>query len=159
MSNFISLIQEQVEKHQRLNTISEQTILFQVNWKSLPKELIPIVKNLEALTKAKTKLKNGNFLYVRTEERKAPFYFKVDEPAHQALVIPLGNAKKIIIGYFSRRERSYYLSLPGGAKHYSDTLEEAEYMISRYLGPEIGSLGLLDKSVYKKKIQDMIGIE
>jgi|ERR1035437_4689046 hypothetical protein len=100
MSNFLSKLQEQVERYQHLNSIPENNLLgqeasFKVDMDSLPKELLPIAKNLEVLTKAGTTLKNGACFQIRSEKQKGSFYFPtIKLIAFQALVISLGDKHK-----------------------------------------------------------------
>ena len=75
--------------------------------------------------------------------------------------MPLGylnSYHKCIIGY-SPFEESYGVFPSAGLNYFRSTLEDAETVIANILGEEIESLGLLDKRIYSRKVQDAMGIE
>src|ERR1035437_7870475 len=137
---------------------------------SLPKELLPVLKKLNLLTKAGVTFTNGQpFIYsILTGE-----FYGIEYQNYSAIIeIPSKYPCYIYAKTYGNKNVGFKLRTSGGpiniSKRYVgqdyligtyDNIEELYTNLADYLGKTIGNLGLLDKSIYSKNAQDIIGID
>jgi|ERR1035437_1496467 hypothetical protein len=145
MSEFFKILDlamtaQKVEDH--ASTLAQP---FDVDYEKISPKLLPIAKLLEQLVIADARLKNGSFFQV------------VLVGDGNVLHIPLNLFDFIEIHASKSSDGAFAFLAPGRTT--TKIITDPERELAKELGKHLGSLGLLDKSVYSKNVQDTIGIE
>jgi hypothetical protein len=127
---------------------------FNVNYDTLAPKLIPLAKILEQLVRANAPLKDGGFLQVT--EGSTPNKNKIGNEYCDIILIPL--AQQLHIAIVLDQTNTFKIHTSQTTVR-ADTLEYAQVVLAQVLAEELESMGLLDKSIYSERSQDIIEID
>jgi hypothetical protein len=160
MDEFYEQLEKRIESQRSKNSRQVPAIGFNIDYKRLPTELKPIALLLEPLAKASAQFKSGGLFQVHNENRIVELDPTSRSPNLNVIVIPFDKFNSHVIGYFRRGvpEKGYFL-MTSGHQRYHLSLSELKNGLVEELGSQLVNLGLLNKDLYSKKVQDTIGID
>jgi hypothetical protein len=154
MDEFISTLEETLDYKRKRKF--DDTFTFEEKLEKLSFKLQRIARQLQKLVDAKATLENGNLFKYSVQKAVfgsnfGKYYIELNLPDCDAY-----------IEYMRRGDGPYILSI--NHRMNGRTLEESadddEILVDLaiFLGNKLGSLGMLDKEIYPKKVQDHLGI-
>jgi hypothetical protein len=157
MNEFINVLEETLDYKRRRKFDDKFT--FKEKLKKLPPELNIIVNQLQQLVDAKATLENGSLFQYSIHKA-------VYGPNFGNYFIELNFTDcETCIDYIATKGIGHYVLSVNHRSCPEGTLEESagnadEILVNLaiFLGNTLGSIGMLDKNVYPKKVQDHLGI-